>query len=217
MTTPPNLDIGTSWVYALVLFIATSAMAQCGNVQEADAQVRPGQDMRPEVVLARVCVKEASFDGFADCAPIASVLTRVGRGNVVLGARRYSPKTFDHTRLGRRPWIAYLNERGDEPMFWPANMNWSNHRANWLRMVELARSILVPPGPSSSAPCDPDHWGDKVRDHERAVHMRWLQIDCGRTRNEYWVVPRRRPRATVASVQQSGAPVLASLARGRNR
>ena len=120
-------------------------------ISGAKAQQRPatdftGQDMTPALVLARVCVKEASFTGFADCPPIASVLLRVGRGDVVRGAKLYSPRVFDPARLGRRPWIAQLRADGSQPEGWPENISWRNHRPSWERMVSLARAVLEGPG-----------------------------------------------------------------------
>lgn len=144
--------------------------------------------MTPAVVLARVCVKEASFNSPADCAAIRIVLTRVGRGNVVTGARAYSPKTFDPSRLRDRPWIAFLNGRGTEPRGWPANLSWRAHRVRWLALLENVETFIA----TDYRPCEPDHWGDRLSDHARAVSYNWQPVDCGRTLDEYWRVPSRR-------------------------
>ena len=182
------------------------------------AQQRPatdftGQDMSPAVVLARVCVKEASFGGFADCPPIGSVLLRVGRGDVVRGARLYSPRAFDPSRLGRRPWIAWLRANGSKPESWPEHLSWPNHRSSWERMIALAQSVIDGPG---EAPCTPDHWGGPM-DHFRAVRNGWIQLDCGPTVNEFWKVPRRARVARVTRRVPSlpGSAVPARLAVGR--
>jgi len=186
-------------------------------ISGAKAQQRPatdftGQDMTPAVVLARVCVKEASFTGFADCPPIASVLLRVGRGDVVRGAKLYSPRVFDPARLGRRPWIAQLRADGSQPEGWPENISWRNHRPSWERMVSLARAVLEGPG---EAPCAPDHWGGPM-DHHRAVRNGWVQLDCGPTVNEFWQVPRRSPRISRVSPTPRGV-IPARIAAGRHR
>lgn len=172
-------------------FVSTRAAAQDRH-PVADTV---GQDLSPAVVLARVCTKEASFDGYADCPPIAAVLLRVGHGDVVRGARLYSRKVFDPSRLGRRPWIAYLRGDDTEPRDWPTNMNWANHRPHWHAMVELARNVLGERGERPEMPCeDIQHWGDRLHDAERARARGWIEVLCGPTRNSFWRVPQRGPR-----------------------
>lgn len=148
------------------------------------------QDNRPAVVLARVAVKEAGFDGYSDLPPIAAVLLRVGRGDVVRGARLHSRRVFDPGALRQRTWIAFLRGDGQEPMRWPSNVAWRNHAPRWQRLVLLARSVLADP---SLLPCAPDTWGGPM-DRERARRIGYVRIDCGPTRNDFYVNPPRRTR-----------------------
>lgn len=181
--------------------LAPSAAAQDAPRPALDLR---GQDLTPAVVLARVCAKEAGFTGYADCPAIAVVLLRVGRGNVVRGAQAYSRKVFDPSRLGRRPWLAYLHGDGAEPRDWPSNISWRFHGPHWRAMVELAQNVLDGPG---EAPCAPDHWGDRLHDAERARARGWLEVDCGPTVNMFWHVPRRErtTRAPTGSVSAASA------------
>lgn len=148
-----------------------------------------GQDMSPPVVLARVVVKEAGFDGLSDLAPIADVLARVGRGDVVRGARLYSPRAFFPETLGRRPYVAYLHADGSLPRGWPSSMAWERFRARWLTLVGAARAHLS--SAAKGCPEQPQHWGAaRGVDHERAMRAGWVRLDCGRTANAFWRVPR---------------------------
>lgn len=178
---------------ALVLWLAVIwaiVAARCVDRAEAEPLDTRGQDMRAATVLARVCFKEAGIHPTDDCAAIRVVLERVGRGDVVRGARLYSKRTFLPERLGRRPWIAFLNGAGTEPQGWPENLSWRAHRPRWLELVEHARTVLASP----PVTCGGIHWGDRFRDHERAMRMHWVLVDCGDTRNEFWRVPERRRR-----------------------
>jgi hypothetical protein len=191
----------------IAIGLATCALAGDSAWMAAAAQGRQpvadtdGQDMSPAVVLARVCTKEASFTGYADCPPIAAVLLRVGRGDVVRGARLYSRKVFDPTRLGRRPWIAFLRADATVPRNWPANISWRYHGPHWRAMVQLAQNVLGQSGERPEPPCAPDHWGDRLHDAERARARGWIELDCGPTLNSYWQVPPRRapPSRTTAT------------------
>lgn len=177
---------------ALAQTVPSSVAARLarGSLNEREL-ARAGQDMSPHVVLARVCAKEAMFRSPADCAPIAHVLLRVGRGDVVRGARQYSPRTFMPEHLGRRPWIAFLRGDGAQPRDWPRNLRWENHREGWLELVAEAERILSDP---LKIPCEPHHWGaPSGSDHERAVAQGWERIACGQpTRNAFWRIPRRK-------------------------
>ena len=156
------------------------------------------QDDAPATVLARVCAKEAGFTGYADCGPIAAVLLRVGRGDVVRGARLHSRRVFDPIALGRRPWIAYLRADGAEPRDWPQHLSWRAHRPAWLRLMGLARSLVSTGDARPGVPCEPDTWGGAM-DRERARRLRLVRIDCGPTVNDFYVRPPRSVPARLAA------------------
>ena len=177
---------------AVFVLLALALMMRADDCGRASAQDR--QDNAPAIVLARVCAKEAGFGGFADCPPIAAVLLKVGRGDVVRGARLHSRRVFDPVALRHRPWIAYLRGDGAQPTGWPANVSWRNQRPRWLRLVALARGVLDGPG---EAPCAPDTWGGPM-DRERARRIGYVRINCGPTVNDFYRNPPRRallPRA----------------------
>lgn len=191
---------------AAVLLVAPAAAQQRAITDQQWVQITQEQDLTPSVVLARLCVKEAGFDAAltGDCAPIRVVIHRVGRGDTVRGVRRYSPKTFDPSRLGRRPWIAYLRGDGARPRLWPSNMSWRVYRERWLNLVSsCARWIDEDFRPV----CSPDHWGDRSQFiYERATRAGWELLECGATQNSFWRVPRRAPSSVDASPTRTPAP-----------
>lgn len=160
---------------------ATAADVRRQEARELLSRGAPGQDLDPAVVLARVCVKEAGFDSPQDCSAIRVVLQRVGRGDVVRGARLYTPATFLPHRLGERPWIAFLRGDGERPSMWPGSMDWARYAPRWLALVEHARLVLASP-----LWCGADHWGDRAQDYRRALAYGWVPADCGTTRNLFW-------------------------------
>ena len=173
----------------LALCLPSAAFAQVLPAATARGTDTRGQDFTPAAVLARICVKEAGFESPADCAAIRIVLARVGRGDVVLGAKLYSPRAFDSARLGNRPWIAYLNSDGSQPRHWPTTMRWENYRQRWLSLVELSAMWIE----HDYRPCEPRHWGAPTgEDLRRALSWRWTRVDCGDVRNAFWTLPTRR-------------------------
>jgi len=165
---------------------ATAADVRRQEARELLQRGAPGQDLDPAVVLARVCVKEAGFYSPQDCSMIRVVLERVGRGDVVRGARVYTPSTFLPHRLGARPWIAYLTGSGDQPREWPRTMDWERYQQDWLALVTHCKTVL-----GSPRYCDAEHWGDHGQDRQRALRYGWIQVDCGDTRNIPWRRPMR--------------------------
>lgn len=200
-------------VVAVVGLLLGAAGAQERRLPELDLA---GQDMRPAVVLARVCAKEAwpfpDGRGYADCPAIAAVLLKIGHGDVVRGARLHSVRVFQPERLRQRPWIAFL--QGDTPDVaprgWPENMNWNVQRGRWRGLLALAHSVLEGP---AELPCEPDTWGGVV-DRERARRLRYMRIECGPTVNDFYRNPTnwRSGSHRAASVPRGNVP--ANLAMG---
>lgn len=161
-------------VLALVLIIPTVASAQ----RRDDA-----------LTLARVCAHEAGWSAFADCAAIYDVL----RG----GAARYgmSLTAYAHSYSGRalraqtsRPWVATLRADGGEPVAWPASYGpWARYRASWLALLDYARALVA--GTVSSDCEEPPHdWGGDM-DSDRAERLGLIPIECGQTRNRFYLRP----------------------------
>lgn len=159
------------------------------------------------LLLARICAHEAGWeaDETGDCAAIHEVLWR--------GAMRegMSYRSFAHAYSGRalrgetsRRYFAYLNERGEEPAYWPRYYSrrgsdglshlsvvppFSHYRRQWLELLEYARGI-VGQHPDDVSPCaSPVHdWGGSM-DRERAQRIGLLEVECGDTRNDFYARP----------------------------
>lgn len=144
-----------------------------------------------QLALARVAASEAGLLATDDeIAAIAAVLREsCSECSLLTSARNYSGRVFDPTRNDPRAWVAFLSPDGREPAHWPEGVSWSVHRERWLAVYEAAgrvvRGDLVHRCPES-----PRHWGGAM-DRERAARMRLVQIDCGDTRNDFYVLPSR--------------------------
>ncbi len=201
--------LATALAMLAVLVILALGVARCVGAApletRAVAQDRGTSRSEQAVVLGRYCVKEATWSTGADCTIIGQVLMRVGRGDVIAGARiNGHGKIFDPARLGDRPWIAGLTRDGAEPALWPARLQWSGYRDRWLARVEEAAAIVRDIGPddpicygkqTTKEPrpgfdLRPDPvTGDRIRspamqwgglmDHERARRFGWITLDCG--------------------------------------
>jgi hypothetical protein len=168
---------------------ATAADVRRAEVRALLARSDHGQDLDPAVVLARVCWKEANVDARDDCRGIRVVLSRVGRGDVVRGARLYTPAVFLPHRLGRRAYIASLHGDGRLPRHWLPGLSWTSVRGRWLELVAFCRAVLQQP-----LWCDAANWGDRGADYVRALTYGWIQVDCGVSRNMFWRARTRQER-----------------------
>ena len=113
---------------------------------------------------------------------------------------RYSPRrVFASPTDARQLWIAELQANGSKPPSWNSPANWRAYGCpRWLATLESARRVLSRhPGRVGAGPCAevPHHWGGDMDSH-RAEARGWLRVDCGVTRNTFWVVPRRRSMST---------------------
>lgn len=138
------------------------------------------------VTLARTCVSEASWTAIesGDCAAIATIARRVGRGDVALGLRRYARSAHNQNRRDSRRWVAFLGNSPEKPEGWPERLSWEHHVPAWEHVLDGSQRIL---NGEIHHRCteEPWHWGGAA-DHWRAVRNRWRRIDCGPTRNEFW-------------------------------
>lgn len=171
-----------------------------------NAQAQPRIDR--QLALARICASEAglprrSDDGWeiaADCAAIHAVLEagaeRTGLSYLAY-ARSYSTRVFDAERDDSRAWIAHLSPTGAEPRGWPqghvltsrgrmvAAPRWSHYRGAWLALYEHAGRILEG---EVTHECDGaiSDWGGSM-DRERAQRLGMTRIECGDTRNDFYL------------------------------
>lgn len=173
----------------IVRTIIATVLALCSLVARAR-----GQSPDDVLELSRVVVSESGFDSPDDHRAILEVLRAVGRqmggASVAEAARRYSRRAtgvLPPLNL-RQAWIAELDLEGREPSFWPPQgPPWAAYRGRWLALVERSRRLLRERGGPS---CGAHHWGD-ARDAERARRYRWIEVDCGATKNYFFRVPRR--------------------------
>lgn len=177
------------------------ALALCAT--SARAQERITQ----QLALARICASEAGLprrvdDGWlipADCAAIHAVLEagaeRTGLSYISY-ARSYSTRVFDANRSDARAWIAHLSPRGDMPQGWPQGTvitssgevrapQWSHYRPAWLALYEHAGLVLAG---EITHECEGEisDWGGAM-DRERARRLGMVRVECGDTRNDFYL------------------------------
>lgn len=160
----------------------------------ASSPVRGQERLDDQLALARVCASElglhsgATAETHVECAAIARVL-RGRASSIRSGALRYSRRVFDLSRTGPRAWLVHLRPDGREPRHWPDRRvaNWSYYRHRWLALYEAAGRIVR--GDLVDACVEaPDHWGGAM-DRARAERLGLIRIDCGPTRNDFYIVP----------------------------
>jgi hypothetical protein len=155
----------------------------------AGAQVHERLD--DQLALARVAASEAGLLATDDeIAAIGAVLrARCAECSIATVARQYSTRVFDLKRRDPRAWVAFLEPSGRQPAHWPSVASWSAHRDSWLRIYEAAGRVVR--GELEHA-CEqpPVHWGGSM-DRARAARMRLVRIECGETRNDFYVRPTR--------------------------
>lgn len=183
-----------SLALSLVLFLSAFASRACA------------QNARDVLQLSRIAVSESGFDSEDDHRAILEVLRdvarRMGGVPVSMAAERYSSRvTGAMPPLNlRQAWIAELDLEGSEPSFWPPNgPPWAAYRAKWLAVVSRSRRLLVERGGPG---CGAHHWGD-AKDAERARRYRWIEVNCGETKNYFFRVPSDRSRAAKISASDA--------------
>ena len=165
------------------------------------------QDRRREpdaLLLARICAHEAGWEARGECAAIYDVLLRVAErhGMTFRGAAyAYSGRALRGST--NRAWVSQLDEAGTAPSSWPTirtvcrragepcsverHAPWVSYRRPWLDLLDHARSIVRG---DVASPCAsrPDDWGGAM-DRDRASRIGLVEVDCGETRNDFYVRP----------------------------
>lgn len=169
------------WLLAFACFLAAWLLVSSVFAQRRNLDV---------ISLARVCASEAGLTATEDeCAAIAAVLrSRCAECRLETSARQYSSGVFNTARTDARAWIAHLREDAREPHRWPSNASWQSARDRWLRLLGIAERI-VRGDLEHRCELPPRHWGGSV-DRARAARMRLVRVDCGETRNDFYVLPR---------------------------
>lgn len=169
--------------------------------------------MTDQLALARICASEAGlprqdeegqWQFAADCAAIHSVITfgaaRTGLSYLSF-ARAYSGRLFDGSRSDSRAWLSQLEPSGREPSKWPRfstrrrgelvqvlpHAPWSHYRAAWLALYEHAGRVLEG---EVVHQCEGNvsDWGGEM-DRGRAERLRLIEVNCGDTRNSFYLRP----------------------------
>lgn len=165
---------------AIATFLVGVTLDQCppapAYAQQSDAGL----------MLARVFVNEAGFDGAADHLAIANYTRRLARHYRapidVTMVRRYTRALAPESERRDRVWIANLSRDDGAPRGWPeANQRWADRDAQWRAALDRADAFLrgeidAPPG------CRPHSWGSPDYDAEaiaRTIANGGFVVNCG--------------------------------------
>lgn len=162
-------DLQAATLVSLSLFIAPSP-AHASGLDERVAD------------LARAAVHEAGLLVEADeVAAIYAVMQARCSGSPRCQMRRF------FRGQTTRPWVLWLRRDGTRPWLWPEGASWERARPRWLRVLDIADRVVRG---EITANCEPEFWGGEM-DHGRAERLRLVEVDCGDTRNRFYVSPRR--------------------------
>ena len=188
---------------SIILAVALAALVLSGR---ASAGERPELD--EATALARLCVNESGRRAYLydDCAAIHDVLRfraqHIYRSTYLEALHRYSRGTVIDPSRGCRPWVTDLWPDARRPEGWPKRLPWTGRRQrDWRRSYEHAVDVFRG---NISVECyaltEGDDGGPQiVRPHTWArsdVHpdASLNVLDCGRTLNVFWSVPRYERR-----------------------
>ncbi|NDC23973.1 MAG: hypothetical protein EBZ49_07570 [Proteobacteria bacterium] len=174
------------------------------GVAESGTEELSGQPDRDiHLALTKICVSEAGFQvRTRDCDLIYEVLrNRSVTGEISMGIMRaYARKAFDEDREDNRMWIPHLNREFTEPRGWSGNVTvpWHTRRDKFIEVYNYVGDLLRR-NPGHTCGVRIDHWG--ARGFRRDLHLSrgWRLLDCGKTHNDFWSLPRRRSEDRVAS------------------
>lgn len=174
---------GVALVLGLAMIGAGLVGICCGDVDEAYASAAT-----PQLALAATCAGETSWTNLDECTAIGIVLERRSSTGAVTPAiaRAYSAAY----RSARRRWVLELAPTGERPPSFPPHLSWSVWGPRWGALFDHAGTVVRG---EADSPCeeDPDHFGARYGiDAERPRLAGWIPVDCGRTRNAFWRVPR---------------------------
>lgn len=169
-----------SFVEVIAIGWSLFVLLGCAALAHADA--------RDELALAQVAWSECGVDCSSDeVAALGAVLrARCARCSIATVARLYSSRVFDVNRTDARAFLAHLRIDGDRPLRFPPSLSWSRHRDRWLALLGTAARV-VRGELEHRCTQPPAHWGGIV-DRARARRMRLVRVDCGATRNDFYVL-----------------------------
>lgn len=155
------------------------------------------------LALSKVCVSEANWTHLNDCPAIHQVLRRRmhfrGDPNLLVTAQAYCPHATGAVppETVRQRWIANLRLDGQEPRGW-RRLNTLRRRQhmrplNWERSylhrweARIAETVNLLANPRRVCRGVVDHWGARWWDRS---HLGWRRVNCGRTIEAFWRIPR---------------------------
>lgn len=169
-------------------FAASLVLAGCIGVASA-------QRDDAGLLLARTCVSERSWAVETDdCSAIYAVALRrveVRGGTLGSALRALSPTLHGEGEL-RRPWLRHLERDGRRPRGWRA-ASWERHRPLWLATLAEADALVAGERTHRCAEL-PSAWGSRADVRlalSRDPSLRWIDVDCGDTRNRVGRYERR--------------------------
>ena len=157
----------------------TGIVARAGCVATAHAQA-------PETTLLRAVVAEATWLERDHRAILHVLARRADRAGITVDemARRYVSAL---KRPIARTWVLELEPHCEQPLSWPAHLDWEAHRIQCELTVERVRAFLAG---DSIDPCRgrATQWGapNLASDLERAARAPWRRVDCGKTANIFY-------------------------------
>ena len=167
--------------------------------------------------LLKICVSEAGFDGFRDCAWIWKTLVNIrsencdkrkyplitecvdGRETMVSAMRRASKRVMGmvEPKFRRHYWIRELSMSCDEPPSFPDGVPWSRYKDNCIEMARFV-SDLVDGRSRFRTFGVPIAWGGRC-EHGYGACDDWIGCKRGlvripgtKTRNSFWCRPGTR-------------------------
>jgi hypothetical protein len=195
----------------LVLCTAAYATGQSSRV---------ARGMTPQLALAVLTVSEAGWEEYPDMLGIHAVILRTQeriQSSYVTAAGSYARRLIGRQGEITRPWLWDLNAQGTAPARWPVDAwvrtsrgaerqphaPWSAFRERWLRTHERAGEVVALrlDDWAQWGMCErvPDDWGGSM-DIERAMRLGLVPVNCGETKNHFFVRP-----STLAREQEAAA------------
>jgi len=164
---------------------------------EGDEAVETPDFKELQLALTKVCVSESGFQVRTnDCTLIYHVLRgRSVTGQVTMGIMRaYAKKTFDESREDSRRWILNLNHEFEEPGGWSENVTipWRVRRSGFIEVYNHAGNLLRERPKNTPCGVKVSHWGARGFRKELHLSRGWRLVECGRTNNDFWLVPSRQ-------------------------
>jgi len=137
------------------------------------------------VLLARTCLREAGWKVTDDCAAIHGVITERVRTAGKKYGYGYESMILAYSKpKPQKSWIDDLDQLAEQPASWPAGTSWQAFRGYWVRLLAHAWAVLD--GEIKPA-CQAEHWGDQLKDRERAERHGWQELPCGNSLNAFWL------------------------------